>query len=170
MSRIKRDLVLDIQGNQISVVVDGTGTFWAEWEGDTFRSETFKGLRAKMLPKVRTDLKRCELPALRRAYSDEWEEITLIGIHADNGNVLYRDADEKTHQVGRRDNRIYRPLTKMELREHDRLVARVKVAQGALNAWLKARVLYPGAAVRKVLGLPAEKNRDEPLDDDEDLT
>src|SRR5688572_23379728 len=110
MARTREQLVMEIGKHRIPVVVDSQGLFWAEWEGDSFRSESFKGLRVKLLPKVREDAKRCELPALRRAYSDEWEEITLVGIHADNGNVLYLDKEGKTHQAGRRETRIFRPL------------------------------------------------------------
>lgn len=161
---------MTIGKNEIPVVVDHCGLFWAEWEGDSFRSETFKGLRVKMLPMVREDSKRCELPALIRSYSDEWEHVTLIGIHADNGNVLYIDGDGKTRQLSRRDKRVFRPLTPPEFREHDRLRGKVKAAQNVLNDWLKQRVMEPGKAVRQAIGLPAEPNRDDPIDEDDDLT
>lgn len=159
----------EIGRHKIPVTVDSEGVFWAEWEGESYRSETFKGLRVKLLPKVRDDLKRCEIPALLRGYSGEWEEILLVGIHADNGNVLYTDSERKTRQLSRRDRRVFRPLTPAELRECTRLEKRVELARSVLNAWLKERAIEPGKAVRARLGLPPEP-RDEPFDDDEDLT
>lgn len=167
---MKNRLEMTIGRHTLPVVVQHDGVFWAEWEGESYRSESFKGLRTKLLPKVRDDAKRCELPALLRDYADDWQEIWLIGIHADNGNVLYRDATGKTHQLGRRDRRVYRLIPPAEMAGHDALVAQVQAAQTALNRWLKTRVLLPGAAVRKAIGLPVETDRDDPLDPDEDLT
>jgi hypothetical protein len=170
MARNKERLIIDIQGKQIPVMVDSTGVFWAEWEGDSFRSETFKGLRVKLLPKVRVDAKRCERPAMLRSYGGEWEYITLVGIHGDNGNVLYTDAERKTHQLSRRDRRVFRVLSDAELRELKKLEAAVDAARDKVNAWLKPRLMEPGKVVRQAIGLPPEKNRDEPIDDNDDWT
>lgn len=169
---MNKGLEMVIGAHTIPVVVSSEGVFWAEWDGDSVRSETFKGLRAKLLPKVRTDAKRCAVPALLREYAADWTPITLIGLHADNGNVLYRGADETTKQLSRRDRRIYRPLSPAELTAHAQLLAVVATAQGVLNRWLKKRVLLPGAAVRKAIGLPADpdRDRDDRVDEEEDLT
>jgi hypothetical protein len=155
--------------HEIPVVVSSDGEFWAEWEGTSFRSTTFKGLRAKLLPKVRDDAKRCEVPAWRLSYheGEAWEKITLIGLHGDNGNVLYTDSEGKTSQLGRLDGRVYRPLSGHEQQVHGALVKQVGVAQTALKKWLKTKKLEPGAAVRKAIGLPVDKRDDEFDDDDE---
>lgn len=163
-------LSMEIGKHTIPVVVDSLGVFWAEWEGDSVKSETFKGLRTKLLPLVRVDAKRCELPALLRSYGGEWEEITLVGIHGDNGNVLYIDSKGKTCQLSRRDRRVFRILRPVELRECRRMEQGIDRAREGLNAWLKQRVMEPGKAVRKAIGLPPEPARDEPIDDDSDLT
>lgn len=168
MARIKTGLVIDIGRHTIPVVVSNEGLFWAEWEGDSYRSTTYKGLRVALLPKVREDAKRCSVPALVRDYNGRWSPITLIGIHADNGNVLYLDEEGKTCQLSRRDRRILRPLTPAERRAHSQLVAKIKRAERTLNDWLKQRSLEPGKAVRQAIGLPAEPRRDDPIDDDED--
>lgn len=162
----KTGLVIEIGKHAIDVVVDSTGDFWAEWEGSSFRASTFKGLRVKLLPKVREDAKRCELPALLSGYGKGWQEITLIGIHGDNGNVLYRDGDGKTLQLGRRDHRVYRVLSASERAACRRLEGRIRQAERALQEWLKPRRLEPGKIVRQAIGLPPDPRRDERLDDD----
>ncbi len=171
--RLKTGLKIQLGEWDIPVVIDDNGEFWAEWEGDSYQSTTFKGLRAKLLPVVRLDLKRVEIPALIRS-GGEWEPITLVGLHAGNDNALYLDAKGATHQVrayGTGD--IYPVLSPRDRAEHARLMDESKRASKKLNDWLTKRVLKPGAVIRTKLGLPPEppKKRSRwDIDDDEDLT
>lgn len=169
MVRTARDqLVLEIGDEKIPVVVSHDGEFWAEWEGDSYKSTTFKGLREKLLPLVRVDLKRCAIPAMLKSYDDDFRPITLVGIHASNGNALYLDADGKTHQTGKYSGRVYRPLTPAELHEFARLTKQVKLAERRVRDWLKPRAIAPGAEVRKALGLRPEPRTTEDIDHDEE--
>lgn len=151
-------LMMEIGKHKIPVTVDSSGTFWAEWEGDSFRSETFKGLRVKLLPKVRDDAKRCEIVVTLVSYSDDAEDVTLVGIHGSNGNVLYLDKEGKTQQLGRRATTVHRHFTKRDretLRRHNALV---KMAEKRRRDWLKSMRVEPGNLVRKAIGLPPEDN------------
>lgn len=164
----RSDIIIEIAGHELPVVVTSDGVFWAEWEGESYKATTLKGLRVKLLPKVRTDTKRCEVPALYKSYGDTFEPITLIGLHADNGNVLYRDKEGKTSQVGRRAITVYRPLNKAERNVYAALRQKVQRAERAVDSWLKARRIEPGKMVRAALGLPPDPTlRDEPGFDDE---
>lgn len=163
-------LVIAIDGHEIPVVVSNDGEFWAEWEGDSYKSTTFKGLRAKLVPFVKGDAKRVEIPAWLRDYSGEFTAVMLIGIHSGNGNALYLDGEGKTHQESAyQRGRFYRVLTIAELRAHERLQGNIKAAENELSAWLRKRAIIAGDVIRTRLGLPIveDRNRHGWLDDDD---
>lgn len=172
MARVRPEgLNIQIGRHTLPVTVTGEGIFWCEWEGTGYSSGTFKGLRAKMLPLVRDDLKRCEVPALMENYNNTLERITLIGIHASNGNVLYLDADGKTHQEGGRSDRVFHVLTGQEQARRRLLIAEVKKAERRLREWKKAHRMVAVKAVCEKLGIPLpERERNRWRNDDDDDT
>ena len=161
---LSNTLTLEIEPHSLPVRVSADGTFWCDWEADSYSATSFAALRTKMLPKVRGDLKRCRVPVFLRGYSDEWKFVTLIGIHAANGNVLYLDSEGKTHQESARSNRFYPVLTKEELSECRQLEADIKAAERRLKKWLDRRRILAGNIVRKAIGLALDT--DEKVDED----
>lgn len=153
---------IKIGQHTIAVRVSWDGMFTADWEAETHKSTTYSGLRAKLLPLVRGDLKRCHVAAFFRGYGAGWKFITLIGIHAGNDNVLYVDADGETHQESAHSPRVFRVLSKDELAQCAKLEADIKAAETRLSLWLKRRAIHAGNTVRKAIGMPIEppKTRD----------
>ncbi len=170
--RQKTGLVIEIGEWTIPVVVNDDGEFWCEWEGDSYHSTTFKGLRAKLMPVARVDIKRVEIPALQHWHADEWEPITLVGIHASNGNTLFVNSKGETHQVRSfSKHSIFQVLTAAERREHAKLYAAERKADRELAEWRKKKALKPGRVIREKLGLPPEPPKDKSRwssDDDDD--
>lgn len=153
---------IKIGQHTIPVGVSWDGMFTADWEAETHKSTTYSGLRAKLLPLVREDLKRCHVAAFFRGYGDDWKFITLIGIHAGNNNVLYVDSEGATHQESAHSRHVYRVLSKEELAECAALEADIKAASKRLSVWLKKRSIHAGNTVRRAIGMPIEppKKRD----------
>lgn len=149
----------------VSVTVTSQGIFWAEWENESYQSESLKGLRVKLLKVVRPEAKRVEIPVLELNYDGDFRPITLIGLHAGNGNVLYLDGEGKTQQ-SRYSERTFKVLTEDEMAEYRRLQADVATAGAARIAWLQARRVHAGNAIRKAMGLKLEKVEKKAGDDD----
>lgn len=159
--RERKGLWIDFPNDvAIQVTVNHDGIFWAEWEGDSYNAPTFEGLKKKLQPVVRTDLKRVAVPATFVSYNGEREDVTLVGLHGGNGNVLFVNHSDESKkgaiQQGNRwgNDRFYRPFTEADRIEHNRLKADVETANKLLKRFLKARTIEPVNEVRKALKLP----------------
>lgn len=118
----------DIRGKNIPVEVQANGRFCAEYEDTHYFSDTFEGLRTKLLAASRRSAAKVALPA---SFLDEETgkvlAIVLTGMHATTSKLLAKDeASGKSVDIAFYDH-VLRRLTAAEAADLEQLFA-AKVA------------------------------------------
>jgi len=146
-----------INGVKFEIEVSpGTGMFRTELDGDTVESPT-KAALIQRLNALMRDSVRVAISAVLVEHN-ELTTITLTGVHAGNGNLLYTRAGKKGAQQMYRyvgNEKVLRVLTDAERAEYKGLITVQRDAGKAINTWLKARRINAAETVRKALAKTA---------------
>ena len=168
-----------VDGKSFDVIVLKDGTFWANLGEDIY--DDAQRLHApslkKLLEKAREHLRKSNRPAIEatllersswRSEKDVIVDVLLTGVHAGNGNILYRDQGG-THQSY--SQHFYRKLTAEEKAEYLRLRREEKEAEKRRERWEQERVLDAQATLqagKPVLETPAPPEEEEEESGDAD--
>lgn len=139
---------VQIDTRPFDVYVDDEGQFFTRWQGDNIFAPSLKTLEEKLRKTVRA-AGRIAVPVSR--ISDTWHSetptithIVLTGVHAGNGNVLYREEGENTvEQIRSFDDEIYQRLTESDIAQFHTLKQAVRTAEEALDTWKTAHKVNP---------------------------
>ena len=147
---------IEIGDRTFPVMVNADGRFYAEGDGETISAPTLLALKQKMRLTFAA-IRRVEIPAVLIESNDTLTEISLLGCHAGNGNVLYKAKGKKgAQQLYSHSDRVLRPLTTDERAEHKELRRAERAATTAVNKWISARRMNAIDAVNKVLAQRAK--------------
>lgn len=134
---------IEIDTREIEITVEENGDFVARVDGEWYRAPSLKLLTEKLRKMIRSQ-GRIAVPVtqISSGHHDEpvITQITLVGVHAGNGNTLYKeDGETGVDQLRWSRDEIYRRLTEAEIAQCHALHEEVRVAKTALEAWLDAR-------------------------------
>ena len=133
---------MTVRGQETDVEVTDRGEFVATLEGQRYLAPTLDELKTTLMRASKVRAGDVAVPAIlvsRSPYSalGRRDRVTITGIHAGNGHVLYRDSDGKAHSERAYQEEWYGSLTDSQLDEWDELEATVKAAKGALAEFQK---------------------------------
>jgi hypothetical protein len=150
-------LLIEISKTEhVPVMVSGSGLFSAEYAGGRYGDNTFEGLKAQILKAARGMNVRVAVP-FTRVYSTTFgteatDQCVATGIHAKNGNLLYRDSRGKSQQDQMRRNyggslRL-QPMTPEEVAEYERLQKAKTDAKAAYDNFVREHEIDIKAAIK----------------------
>lgn len=147
------DMVMEVRGQRfpitLSVNRDGTSAeFQTEISGRRFYSETWDGLRTKLMNETRRAAKKI---SVRFVNQGTLRSGTVYGIHAGTGNFLVEWSDGEKEQITDRFRGVLQPMTTTEKEEGRALAKAQQEAHVAHQAWLKAHSLNLSQAVEAAL-------------------
>lgn len=149
----------------VEIFVDDDGQFSAMAEGTRCSSTLLVKVEEQIRAAIRQRV-RISIPALLLTHDQEISKVTVTGVHASTGNLMLRDEDGGTQQLGWHRHGDVLLQAGADVAEHQRLIkASERVAEN-LREWVAANTLDKRAAVEEArqrgattTGQPLTSNR-----------
>jgi len=152
---------LDIRGTQVAVGVTPDGWFTAgpPITDKTVADRTLEGLRERLMRASKTKAVKVAIPAMRLHIRGgarlDFEPVTLTGIHAGNGQIIYRNSTGNAMYADAFNSgnvqTFYRVMTDDEQAEFRALYAAKLDAQAKMSTFYSTVMLSAGDVVKKAI-------------------